>query len=211
MVRFLRCFCDKADPDIDADTSPRLHRPRQHQKTGNVDRIASPAKQASVEKQHDIPGAQKDTPHTQNVESEQRNEIAPVQELLLRSESTTHSPAHAQSVLQTNSQEHVAPQLRKRNLCNGRNLWEEAEERLDEGQKVWLKPEQSQPMEEVIENIQKEAKRNYKEQVGEEKKKGKSGAQEKFKNILRFTLQAQDCIGAVLKFDPTGYGKLNMI
>lgn len=216
MARYFSCLCKKGNVDSDVDISPHLHQTSHRQNAGNMNRIASPAKLVALGQQHDISGTKQDTHRAQNVEIERQDEIASNQELSLGPELTINSQAHTESEVQINSQGHMTPQLRKEDTYSRRNLWEVAEQRMDEKEKIWLKPESSQPMKEVIENIQKEAKMNYKQLQAvyiqnKETKQDKSGARKKFENLLRCTLQAESCIGAVLKLDATGYGKTNVI
>ncbi|KAJ5646111.1 hypothetical protein N7490_002483 [Penicillium lividum] len=209
MARCLSCFCKKNDADVDMNVPSQLHRPDHGKIARHENRIAYPAKLVALEKIDSSLKAQEDASHGHD-DAERQGEIAPDQELFLGPKLTIESQEYAYSTPQSNCQNHLNAQSRKGSQFDRRDLWEVAEQRLDENYKKWVKPEKSQPMEEVIEKIQRDAKENYKQLEikaiqSREKKQGNSDAREKFKNLLGFTLKAQELIGAVLSFDATGY------
>ncbi|KAJ5165394.1 uncharacterized protein N7500_007224 [Penicillium coprophilum] len=211
MARYFGCFCEKDDADSDMNIPPQFHRPSHDKNARHVNRIASPAKLVALEKRDNTLNAQ-DASHGHD-DGERQGEIAPDQELLLGPKLTVESLECVHSTSQSNSQNHEEAQSRKGSQLDRRDLWEVAKERLEEDYTKWLKPEESPPTMEVIGRIQEEAKGNYKQLEteaiqGHEKKQKNSDAREKFKNMLGFALQAQDLIGKVLTFDPTGYASI---
>ncbi|KAJ5728934.1 uncharacterized protein N7483_003442 [Penicillium malachiteum] len=208
MAHCLSCFRKRSDAGVDADVPPQPRRPNDKVDKVNESKIAPPANIVPLEI-NGTPRTKNDAQNDQIDDFDGQREKTPEQALGLGTASTTQSQSHIQSASQTDSQSHLDRRLKAETRAGSRNLWEVAEQRLDEQYKKWLNCEASQPIDKVIERIQSEAKENYKRLEKQElgargEKRGSFDARAKFKNLLGFTLQAQDLIGAVVSFDATG-------
>ncbi|KAE8373008.1 hypothetical protein BDV26DRAFT_297356 [Aspergillus bertholletiae] len=210
MFGCLNCLSKKA-VDVDNGDPPRPHQLSRDENTVKRSTITIQTTRTTIARQQNAqvtPGEYlSDEGHGRIQEIGGKYGETPLLSVDMRSESELDVQSAGQSDIYNSS---VSSTKGGQIHTGKRDLWDIAESKVDEDCKKWLKVEPAQPIQEVLEKIMNQTKEQYKQSKSDKieaskRNDGKTGVSKASKNILIFTLQAQELIKAAASFDPTGY------